>query len=371
MIIGVPRLTHRNEHRVGLTPFSVNQLVKHRHAVVMENNAGLAAHFTNRDYEAAGAQVVYSADEAYKRADMLCRVSVISPEELDLMKPGSVICGFLHLAVAPREVVARLVELGATLIGYEIIRDIHEELPVLMPMSEMAGQMAIHLAAHYLQNESGGRGVLMGNVTGVPPPTVLILGAGAVGHAAALAALAAGAHVVIIDADYRKLRSLNYECRGQMVTVVAGVERLEKYTAIADVVIGAVLIPGGRAPFLVTESMVKAMKPGSVIVDISIDQGGCVETSRPTTLKNPTFVKHDVVHYCVPNLTANVARTASRALANAALPYLTALADKGVDRALKNAPGLASGVYMYKGKMVHPAAAQTLGMKPVPLGDLI
>jgi alanine dehydrogenase len=339
--------------------------------VVVEKDAGVDAHFTNRDYETSGAQIVYSDDEAYRRADILCRVSVISPHELDHIKPGSVICGFLHLAVAHRDLVARLMDLRATLFGYEIIRDGHGKLPVLVPMSEMAGQMALHIAAHYLQNTPGGRGVLMGNVTGVPPPTVLILGAGVVGRAAARAALAIGAHVVIIDTDYGKLRTLNWESSGQLVTVLAGIERLEKYTAIADVVIGAVLVPGGRAPFLVTEAMVKAMKPGSVIVDISIDQGGCVETSRPTTLDNPTFVLHDVVHYCVPNVTANVARTASRALANASLPYISALADKGVDGALRDDPGLAAGVYLYKGQMVHRMAGETLGIPVTPLEQLL
>jgi len=371
MIIGIPRLTLRNEHRVGLTPFSVAQLTKRGHTVVLEKDAGMSAHFTNRDYQTAGAQIVYSTDEAYKRADMICQVSVIGPEELDHIKPGSALCGFLHLAVAPREMVTRFMELQTTLIGCEIIRDKHGDLPVLLPMSDMAGQMALHIAAHYLENKSGGRGVLMGNVTGVPPPTVLILGAGAVGQAAARTALAIGAHVVVIDSDFSKLRALNRQLSGQLVTVVAGVERLEKYTAIADVVIGAVLVPGGRAPYLVTEEMVKAMKPGSVIVDISIDQGGCFETSRPTTLDNPTYLVHDVVHYCVPNLTSNIARTASRAFANAAIPYILALADKGVKGALEDDPGLAAGVYLYNGKMVHPMLGQTLGMPVTPLQDLL
>ncbi|MFH1572664.1 MAG: alanine dehydrogenase, partial [Acidobacteriota bacterium] len=299
MIIGVPHLTHRNEHRVGLTPSIVAQFTKRGHTVVLEKSAGLSARFTDRDYELAGAQVVYTADEAYMRADLVCQVSVISPEQLAHMKPGTTVCGFLHLAVASKDMVARLSDLKATLIGYEIIRDQRGELPVLLPMSEMAGQMAIHVAAHYLQIRSGGRGVLLGNVTGVPPPTVLVLGAGAVGHTAARTALALGAHVVILDQDYRKLRSLNSEFAGQIVTVLAATERLERYLPIADVVIGAVLIPGARAPFLITEAMVRSMRPGSVIVDISIDQGGCVETSRPTTLEHPTFVAHDVVHYCV------------------------------------------------------------------------
>jgi len=371
VIIGVPRLTHRNEHRVGLTPFAVADLIRHGHSVVVEKDAGLSARFTDKDYQDVGAQIVYSKDEAYKRADMLCRASVIVPEELDHIKPGLVICGFLHLAVASREIVARLMALETTLVGYEIIRDEDNELPVLVPMSEMAGQMALHIAAHSLETESKGRGVLMGNVTGVPPPTVLILGAGAVGYAAARTGLAIGAHVVVVDSDYGKLRALNRQLGGQLLTILSGLEKLERYTAIADVVIGAVLVPGGRAPFLVTESMVKSMKPGSVIVDLSIDQGGCVETSRPTTLENPTFIRHDVIHYCVPNLTANVARTASRALANASIPYLMALSSKGVGAALRDDPGLAAGVYMYRGKMVHHMVGQMLGIPVTPLKEMI
>jgi alanine dehydrogenase len=371
MIIGVPRITHWNEHRVGLTPFVVAHLVKHGHSVLLERDAGLDARFTDKDYQDAGAMIVYTRDEVYGRADMLCHVSIIAPMELPYIKPGTVMCGFLHLAVAPRHTVTRLMELKATLIGYEIIRDKNNELPVLIPMSEMAGQMALHLAAYYLQTSPGGRGVLMGNVAGVPPPTVLILGAGAVGHAAARTALAIGAHVVVVDSDYGKLRALNGQFYGKLVTVVSGVEMLKRYTAIADVIIGAVLVPGGRAPFLVTEPMVRAMKAGSVIVDLSIDQGGCVETSRPTTLENPTFVLHNVIHYCVPNLTADIARTSSRALANAAIPFVLALANKGIEVALREDPGLAAGVYMYNGSIVHPMIAQIVGVPVVPLEELV
>jgi alanine dehydrogenase len=212
---------------------------------------------------------------------------------------------------------------------------------------------------------------LLGNLPGVPPPTVLILGAGGLGRAAARQALALGAHVIVLDADLRKLNNLNRETNGQAVTVLAAMERLEQYTAIADVVIGAISIPGGRTPFLVTEAMVKTMRPGSVIIDAAIDQGGCVETSRPTTLDDPTYLLHDVVHYCVPNFTSNVARTASRALANAALPYVVRLADKGLDRALRQDPGLADGIYLYRGQLVNELVGETLGFPWKPLGQLM
>ncbi len=371
MVIGVPRETHRLEHRVGLTPFGVARLTEHGHTVVVERRAGDAAHFKDLDYERAGAQIVYSSEEAYLRADVVCRVGQLSADEIELVRHGSVICGFHHVAVATRAEIERLMNLEATLVGYEVIRDRHGDLPVLIPFSEMAGQMAVHLAAHYLQNEAGGRGVLVGNVPGVPPPTLVVLGAGTAGHAAARQGIASGAHVIVMDADLRKLATLHREFGGQVTTVVATEDRLRKFTSIADVVIGAVLIPGARAPFLVTEAMVREMKPGSVVIDISIDQGGCVETSRPTTLANPTYVVHDVVHYCVPNMTANIARTASRALANAALPYLSAIAGRGLDGALRDDPGLAEGVYMYRGHMVRAGVAQALGVEPTSLRGLL
>jgi alanine dehydrogenase len=371
MIIGVPREIYRHEHRVGLTPMAAARLIQQGHTVFVEKEAGLTAHFSDRDYQKAGAQIVYNTEEVYKRADMVCRFSMLPPQELDLLKPGVILCGFLHLAVAAREMAVRLMDLKATLIGYEIIRGKHGDLPVLVPFSEMAGHMSVHIAAQYLQNEFGGRGVLIGGVTGVPPATVLILGAGTVGGTAARIAVASGAHVIVCDADLGKLRALNRELKGQVVTVMGGLDRMEKYTSIADVVIGAVLIPGGRAPFVLSEEMVKAMKPGSVIIDVAIDQGGCVETSRPMSLDQPTFVVHNVVHYCVPNMTANIARTSSRALANAAIRYITGIAGQGLDAMLRENAGMAAGVYMYKGRMINEKAGSTLGIQTTNLRDLL
>lgn len=375
MILGVPRETQRHEHRVGLTPSATVRLVRSGHAVVVEKDAGHDAHFEDRDYERAGARIVYSREEAYRRADLVCRVGAVPSDELEMLPRGVVVCGFHHLAVMSRRDVERLMELDATLLGYEVIEDANGRRPVLLPLSEMAGMMTVHLAASLLQNESHGRGILLGNVPGVPPPTVLILGAGTVGRSAAGQALASGAHVILMDADIARLREAQRELGGSagggLVTAVAGLDRVERFTAIADVVIGAVLIPGGRAPFLVSETMVRAMKPGSVVIDVAIDQGGCIETSRPTHLGSPTFVVHGVVHYCVPNLTANIARTASRALANASLPYLQALADRGVETCLREDPGLARGAYLYRGRMVHPLAGETLGLEVAALDDLL
>lgn len=371
MIIGVPREVHRHEHRVGLNPFAVSRLTAAGHRVLVESGAGAAARFADHDYQRAGGRIVYSNEEVCGRADLVCRVGLLSAEEIERLKPGSTVCAFHHLAVAAREQVERLMELQTTLIGYEIVRDDSGDLPVLVPFGELGGRMAVHTAAHLLQNEAGGRGILMGNIPGVPPPTVLILGAGHVGRAAARQALASGAHVIVLDAELGKLRAISEELSGQLVTAVAAEERLGPYTRIADVVIGAVLIPGGRSPFLVTEEMVAAMKPGSVIIDVSIDQGGCVETSRPTTLDDPTYKVHEVLHYCVPNMTANIARTASRALANVALPYLGRLAGHGIGRALREDPGLAAGVYLYRGRLVHAAIAEMLGIDPVTLADAL
>lgn len=371
MIIGVPKEIHRLEHRVGLTPFAVSQLVAEGHTVLVEKGAGLGAFFTDRDFQDAGAQIVYGPEEPYHRSEMVCRVSRPSTEELDLLKPGGVILGFQHLAVIPRENIDRFMEMETTLLGYEVIEDDTGDFPVLNPFSEMAGHMAIPLASHNLQAERGGRGILIGNVPGVPPATVLILGAGTVGTAAARSALGDGAHVLVVDDDMVKLRALSRELIGRPVTALCTEERISRYTEIADVVIGAVLVPGERTPYLVTEEMVKKMKQGSVIIDVSIDQGGCVETSRPMTLDQPTFIQHGVVHYCVGNMTANVPRTASRVLTNAALPYAKAIAQKGVADALRADAALARGIYLYEGKMVHAGLGEHFGIPTHELNDLL
>ena len=370
MIIGVPKETHHHEHRVGLAPFAMSRLVQQGHTVLVEKQAGEAARFTDRKFQEAGAQIVYNPDEVYRRADIVCRVGALSNDELALLRPESIVCAFHHVAVMSRERLERLIALKTTLIGYEVIQDRHGDLPVLRPMSEMAGHMAVNIAAHYLQKEEGGRGVLLGAVAGVPPPTVLVLGAGTVGRAAARQALASGAHVIVLDADLVKLQRLHHEFAGRVITAMPAVERLTRFTSFADVLIGAILIPGARAPFVVTEAMVKGMKPGSVVLDISIDQGGCVETSRPTNLQNPTFVVNEVIHYCVPNMTANIPRTASRALSTAALPYFLEMAGKGPERALKENPGLAAGVYLWRGEMVNEKAGAALGVPVKPLQQL-
>jgi alanine dehydrogenase len=367
MQIGVPRETGRHEYRVGLTPWAAGHITRLGHTVVVEKNAGAGARFADDEYSAAGARVVYSREEAFKRADVVCCVTLLKEADLDLLRPESVLCGFHHLSVAPRAVVERLRELRMTMIGYELVQDAEGRRPLLTPMSEMAGEMAVYVAAHYLQNEQGGRGILLGGVPGIAPPTVVVLGAGTVGRAAAARAAAIGAHVIVMDDRMEKLRGIKQGVGAQVVTQLATPDRLARYAAIADVLIGAVLIPGARAPFLVTEDMVRGMRAGSVIIDVSIDQGGCVETSRPTTVDDPVYVAHGVLHYCVPNMTSNVARTASRALSDAVLVPITSLADGGIDEALRTDPGLAAGVTLFRGEVVNAQLADVLG---VPHGDI-
>ncbi|RPJ46083.1 MAG: hypothetical protein EHM19_04580, partial [Candidatus Latescibacterota bacterium] len=268
MVVGVPKETTRHEHRVGLNPFGIARLTDCGHEVYVERGAGKAAHFSDEDYTDAGARIVYDAEEIYKRADLVCRFGALTPEEIPLLREDSVICSFHHLAVAPREIVQALMERKATLIGYEIIRGTDGDLPALLPLSELAGQMAVDTAAGLLRFEAGGRGILLGSAPGLPPATVVILGAGAVGTAAARHAVVRGAHVILIDTDIHKLRRAGRELGNQVITAVGGMARLERYKAIADVLIGAVLIPGARSPLLVTEGMVRAMKPGSVIIDV-------------------------------------------------------------------------------------------------------
>ena len=371
MRIGIPRETSRHEHRVGLTPFGVSRLVNLGHEVYIERGAGKDCHFTDEDYEEAGAHVVYSTDEAYQRAELVCRVGTLTAEDVERMPAGLTVAGFLHVAMTPRAVVDKLAEKEITLLGYEVLEADKGGRPVLRSLSEIAGQMVVHCAAHLLEYESGGRGVILGGVPGIAPATVVILGAGTVGRRAACLALAAGAHVIVLDTDLDKMRrAMGENCR-HVVTALATPRNLRRFTAIADVLIGAVAIPGGRAPFLVTEEMVRQMKPGSVILDVSIDQGGCVETSRPTTPDNPTFKVHGVTHFCVPNMTANAPRTASRALTIAALPFLVRIAGEGLETALAASPGLRQGIYMYRGRMVNELAAAALGLSPTRLGDLL
>jgi alanine dehydrogenase len=371
MNIGVPLEVHGQEHRVGLNPFGVSRLVRKGFDVFVQHGGGADCHFTDEDYTKVGAQIVFSAEEAYQRGDIVCRISSLDDDEIDLIRPGSTICGFHHLAVKPKQIVEQLAAKEVNLIGWEITENELGRRPVLTAFSEIAGHMAIHTAAHLLEHDQGGRGVLLGRMPGITPATVVILGAGILGRTAAKLLGGLGAQVIVLDQDLARLRELTEFVPGNVVTAMTSHRNLARYTAIADVVIGAVLVPGGRAPFLVTEEMVKEMKEGSVILDLSIDQGGCVETSRPTHPVSPTFKLHGVTHYCVPNMTANVPRDASRALTLSSLPYLMALAEKGTEQALRDDPGLARGAYLFGGRVVNEQAAAALDLPYQDLADVL
>jgi alanine dehydrogenase len=375
MNIGIPRESADAqkilERRVALTPAGVKALVDNGHEVFVESMAGEYSGFSDAEYEKMGAKIVFSKEEVYKRAQMIVKVSRPSEAEYSYLCDGHLLFGFLHLAVAPKSFVEILLERKITAIGYEIIELPDGRLPILQAMSEIAGQMAIVIAARYLQNEDGGRGIVLGGIPGVPPATVVILGAGVVGQNAIRAALGLGAHVVVLDKDVDKLREVEKLFDKRVETAIANVYNIEKAVQFADVLIGAVLIHGALTPKLVTEEMVKKMKPGSVIIDVSIDQGGCVETSRPTTIVNSVFVKYGVIHYCVPNIASNVARTATYALTNVSLPYILEISNSGLEHVLRERPSFAKGVYTYLGYCTNQSIAEIFNLKYKKIEELL
>jgi alanine dehydrogenase len=370
MNVGVLREHAPFENRVALTPPVVRQLVEHGNTVWVEAGAGDAAMFRDEDYVRAGAHIAYSPAEVMHRCELVVKVAVPLLEELDQCPVGAAVMAFFHMAVASRRLLERLTARSITAIGYEIIQSDEGRLPVLAAISEIAGQMTVPLATHLLRSSSGGRGILLGGSPGVPPAHVVILGAGVVGTWAARTAVAAGARVTVLDVDTDKLRRL-LEHLPNLSTGLADPDTVAATVAEADVLIGAVLVAGRKAPHVVSRQMVERMRPGSVIIDVAIDQGGCVETSRPTTLAEPSFVHHGVVHYCVPNLTSDVARSSSIALAQALLPFLLDIAQRKLDGALRGRSDLARGVYTHAGWCVRPGLAEALGVPWRPLRELL
>ena len=369
MNIGVPRERRADENRVGLTPAVIELLAAAGHTCYVETEAGIGAGFSNTDYERAGARIVYSPHEAYGRAHLIVKVARPMEDEVELVPESGTLMCFLHLAVARRERVETLLGKRVTAIAYETIQNDDGTLPVQTPLSKAAGLMAPQLAGVLMQNNHGGKGILLGGVPGVPPAEVVIIGAGTFGTAAAHAFLGAGASVYVLDQDLGRLQYLDEKCRigGRLVTMVSHKFNIAKVIKFADVVVGAVLVPGARAPIVITREMVRTMKHRSVIMDISIDQGGCVETSRPTTHRDPTFIEEGVIHYCVPNMTSIVARTATHALNNAAWPFIREIAQQGLGPALANMSALKRGVATHDGHVVNPALASSLGLREVPL----
>lgn len=361
MIIGIPRERVADENRVGLSPAGVHTLVQQGHTVVVESGAGLGSGFADEHYAETGAQLVHGCDEVYGRSDFVVKIHSPVSEEYGCIRPGQILMAALHLAVAPPQLLHILRERECTAIDYVTIQDEFGDLPVLRPMSQIAGRIVPQLAARYLQNDTGGKGILLGGVPAVPPAEVVILGGGVVGRNAARAFLGAGARVTLLDSDYDVLRELDWRFDGRLTTFIANEFNLPKVLHYADVVIGAVLIPGARAPHLVTRRMLGLLKDRTVVFDVAIDQGGCFETSRPTRLSDPTYVVDGITHFCVPNLPSLVARTSTYALGNITLPYIGELAIGPVSTALRRDATLRRGVNLYRGQITHARVADAHG----------
>ncbi len=363
MTIGIPKETHREEKRVALAPSGVESLVDVGHSVFIETEAGLASHFSDEEYRNVGAKIVYSGEEVFQRAELVAKVAPLKEEEAELLQEEQILFSFLHLAVAKKNILDALIKKNVTAISYELIEK-NGQLPILWSMSEIAGQLCIQIGEKYMGSDfPNSRGILIGGITGVAPAAVVIIGAGAVGFNCARAAYARGAQVIVLDKDLTRLRKIEEFLGKNITTVVANPLTIARGVKFADLLVGAVHIRGEKSPHLVTEEMVKSMKQGAVIVDVSIDQGGCVETSYPTTMSDPVYVKHDVIHYCVPNIPAMVSRTASFGLTNASIEYIQNIADNGLVNALMEDNGLANGVCTYKGYCSNEIIAETFNIE--------
>lgn len=365
MRVGVPREIKDNEFRVGLTPSSVSELVHHGHQVIVEASAGAGSGLSDEEYVAAGARIADSPAEVFATADMIVKVKEPLAAERRMLRPGQTLFAYLHLA-PDRQQTLDLVQSRAICIAYETVTSPGGALPLLTPMSEVAGRLAPQVGAHCLEREAGGRGVLLGGVPGVPAGEVIILGGGVAGSHAATIALGMGANVTVVDRNPEALRRLDFRFGTGVRTIFSTHAAIAEIVKRADLLIGTVLVPGAAAPKLVTRQMVRSMKNGSVIVDISIDQGGCCETSRPTSHSHPTYVEEGVVHYCVTNMPGAVPRTSTFALNNATLPFVLALANKGTRRALAEDAHLRNGLNVIDGKVTCLPVAQAHGLTPTP-----
>lgn len=366
MLIGVPKEIKNHEYRVGLTPVSVREITTHGHKVIVETGAGDGIGCSDADYIAAGAEIIGTASEIFATAEMVVKVKEPQKVEYEQLRDGQLLFTYLHLAPDPDQT-AGLVKSGVTAIAYETVTDRNGGLPLLAPMSEVAGRMAPQVGAAALQKANGGRGMLLGGVPGVAPAKVVVVGGGVVGTNAARIAAGMGADVTILDRNIKRLTYLDDLFGPRIKTQYATIDDTEALVYEADMVVGAVLIPGAAAPKLIHRDQLSKMKPGSVIVDVAIDQGGCFETSKATTHADPTYIVDDVVHYCVANMPGAVARTSTFALNNATLPFTLALADKGWKKACKDDPHLAAGLNVHAGQVTYKAVADALGYKHLPL----
>lgn len=370
MLIGVPKEIKNHEYRVGMVPASVRELIHHGHKVIVETKAGEGIGITDNDYLAVGATIAKTAAEVFDQAELIVKVKELQPQECKLLHAGQLLFTYLHLAPDPEQT-KLLLESDCIAIAYETVTDERGGLPLLSPMSEVAGRMSIQAGAHCLEKAQGGNGVLLGGVPGVEAGKVVVLGGGVVGTNAVRMAMGMEADVTVIDKSLNRLKELDFQFGSKINTIYATRDAIEKYVLDADLVIGAVLVPGAAAPKLVTHEMLRKMRSGSVVVDVAIDQGGCFETSKPTTHTHPTYVVDGVVHYCVTNMPGAVARTATFALNNATLPFIMALASKGLKRALQDDKHLLNGLNIYRKKLVHPAVASALNLSYSPAMEVI
>lgn len=364
MIIGIPKEIKDNENRVALPPNGVRELARHGHKLIVQTGAGEGSAFNDDEYVKAGATIAHSAEETWTRAEMVLKVKEPQAKEYEFMRKDLLLFTYLHLA-AEEKLTHAMLESGVTGLAYETVEDVHGHLPLLQPMSEVAGRMATQIAARYLEKPEGGRGILMGGIPGVKPAHVVILGAGTVGTHAAIIALGMGARVTLLDVNMDRLRYLDETLgtRGRLTTLASNETNIADAIITADAVIGAVLITGARAPRLITRQMLPTMLKGSVIVDVAVDQGGCVETTHVTTHSDPIYFVDGVLHYGVANMPGAVPRTSSFGLANATLRYIHRIADMGLKDALASDPGLAKGLNIYRGHVTHPAVAETFSLQ--------
>ena len=365
MRIGVPKEIKVHEYRVGMTPASVAEAVHQGHSVLVETGAGLGIGADDAAYSQAGANIAATAEDVFAEAEMIVKVKEPQAVERRLLREGQILFTYLHLAPDPDQT-RELLESGVTGVAYETVTDAEGGLPLLRPMSQVAGRMSIQAGAHCLEKETGGRGVLLAGVPGVAPGKVVVIGGGVVGANAAVVALGMGADVTVLDRDIGTMRRLEHRMGSGLKTVFSNRHTLEEQVSAADLLIGAVLVPGAAAPRLVTREMLKTMKPGAAIVDVAIDQGGCCETSRPTTHADPTFIVDDIVHYCVANMPGAVAHTSTYALNNATLPFVLALAGKGAVQAMADDPHLMAGLNVHRGKLTYRAVAEVQELDYTP-----
>lgn len=370
MLIGVPKEIKSQESRVGLVPANVSELIHQGHDVLIEKDAGVGIGIADADYHAAGAMIAETAEEIFADSEMIIKVKEPQPEECKQLREGQILFTYLHLA--PDPIQAQLLQdSGVTAIAYETVTSPQGGLPLLTPMSQVAGRMSIQAGAHALERQQGGSGVLLGGVPGVASANVVVLGGGVVGTNAIRMAIGMEARVTVLDTSLQRLQDLDYQFGAKLNSIYSTRDNIHEYVSDADLVIGAVLVPGASAPKLVSEKMLRSMRPGSVLVDVAIDQGGCFETSKPTTHQDPTYIVHDIVHYCVANMPGAVPRTSTFALNNATLPFTLALANKGLPQALLDDPHLCAGLNVHRGHITHKAVAEALGKDYQPALDVI